>query len=68
MRPVRRETIRAFGGKILGYAEFDNEGNEQVRDFYGRIVGTYDKSCDCTRDFYGKIVSQGNTVIGLLYK
>lgn len=68
MIPISSERIRGWNGKILGSIETDKEGNQQVRDFYGKILAYYDKRCNCTRDFYGKILTQGNTVLGLLYK
>lgn len=68
MRPISKEPIRQFGGKIIGYLETDKEGNQQVRNFYGQILGSYDKKCNCTRDFYGRKVTEGNTVLGFLYK
>ena len=40
---------------------------EFIKDFYGRILGTYDSSDNYTRDFYGRIVSKGNTAVGLIY-
>lgn len=64
---ISKEPIREFNGKIIGFIETDKDGNQQVRNFLGNIVGSYDKKFNVTRDFYGKIVTQGNTVIGLLY-
>lgn len=68
MNPIRKTPIRTFGGKILGFVEEDKFGNQQVKDFYGKIISRYDKRFDVTRDFYGRILSQGNTAVGLLYK
>lgn len=68
MIPVSKETIRQFNGAIIGYVETDKQGNKQVRDFYGRILGYYDKKTNTTRDFYGRILSNSDTVVGLLYK
>lgn len=65
---VSKVPIREFSGKIKGWLETDKDGNKQVRDFSGRILGTYDKKFDVTREFSGKILSQGDTVVGLLYK
>ena len=67
MRAVSKEPIRLFSGKIIGYLETDKDGNQQVRDFYGKILVTYDKSFNVTRDFYGKILSKGNQVVGLVW-
>ena len=68
MIPITKEPIRKLGGAIIGYVETDKQGNKQVRDFYGKILGYYDKKTNTTRDFYGRIISQGDTVIGFLYK
>lgn len=67
MRAISKEPIRQFSGKIIGYLETDKDGNQQARDFYGKILGTYDKKFNVTRDFYGKIVGKGNQVIGLIW-
>lgn len=68
MIAISKEPIRQFGGKIIGWIETDKDGNQQVRDFYGKILGKYDKSLNVTRDFYGRILTKGNTVAGLVYK
>ena len=65
---ISKEPVSEFNGKIMGFIETDRQGNQQVRDFYGRILGTYDKKMDVTRDFQGRILTRGNTVLGLLYK
>lgn len=64
---MAKEYIRDFYGRILGSTETVGT-KTTVRDFYGRILGTYDTRDDKTRDFYGRIVSNGNTLVGLLYK
>lgn len=68
MIAISKEPIREFSGKIIGWIETDKDGNQQVRDFYGKILGKYDKSLNVTRDFYGRILTRGNTVAGLVYK
>lgn len=67
MIAINKETVRGFGGKILGYVESDAQGNKQARDFYGRIIANYDKSSNITRDFYGRILAHNDIVYGLLY-
>ena len=52
--------------RLLEIFETDNKGNKTARDFYGRVVGTYDKASDITRDFYGRIVSYGDTLSSLV--
>lgn len=61
-----RTPIRQFGGKIIGFLEEDAQGDQQIRDFTGHILGFYRKKEDKTRDFYGRIVGNGNLLIMLL--
>ena len=61
-----KQAIRDFSGKIISWVEDMPNGDVVVRDFYGKILGKYDKYCDVTRDFYGKILARGNCV-GMLY-
>lgn len=67
MRPVSKEAVRLFSGKIIGYIETDKNGNQQARDFYGKILGTFDKQLNVTRNFYGRILGKGNQVAGLIW-
>lgn len=64
---ITKTAIREFSGKIIGWIETDSvTGNQTLRDFYGKILGKYDKKYDVTRDFYGRIVAQGNNIQLLL--
>lgn len=63
---MNKQVIRTFNGKIVGSIETDNQGNKIARDFYGKIVGRYNKQQDVTRDFYGKIVARGDNLSLLL--
>ena len=65
---ARRTAIRDASGKILGFIEEDNEGNQQAREFTGNILGYYNKQQDVTREFTGRIRTRGNSVIGFLYE
>lgn len=75
MKVDKKEIIRQFNGKIIGYIETNTKtGEAQARDFYGRILGTYDPTyaknkgwAGCTRDFYGRIIGQGNQLQGLIW-
>lgn len=60
------QTIRDFGGRIVGYIETDGQGNKTVRDFSRIILGTYDKRNNVTRDFYGRIVAKGDATGSLI--
>lgn len=55
------QVIRDRSGRIIGKIETENNGNKIVRDFYGHILGRYDKRSDVTRDFYGRIVARGDS-------
>ncbi len=61
-----KEPIKDWQGKILGFMETESNGNKVLRDFYGRILGKYDKSLDVTRDFYGRQVGKGDVLMTLL--
>ena len=54
------QIIRNFQGRTIGRIETDPHGNKIVRDFYGKILGRYDKRNNVTRDFYGKVVARGD--------
>lgn len=59
--------IREWTGKIIGWLETDTiTGNKTIRDFYGKILGTYDKKLDLTRDFYGRMIAKGDQLSMLL--
>lgn len=61
-----KEPIKDWQGKILGFMETESNGNKVLRDFYGRILGKYDKSLNVTRDFYGRQVGKGDLLMTLL--
>lgn len=61
-----KEMIKDFSGRIIGSVETDNKGNQRVRDFHGKVLGTYDARTNTTRDFYGRVVFRGNQVRMLL--
>lgn len=62
-----KEPVRDFYGRVVGWVETDNEGNQIIRAFSGRIIAKYDKRFDVTREFSGRVISKGNTAIGQLY-
>ena len=57
---MNERIIRSFGGKIIAKIESDDNGNRTVKDFYGKVLGTYDAKQNVTKDFYGRIVAQGD--------
>ena len=66
---MTEEYIRTFDKKIIGIIETDEKGNQTARAFPGRqILGYYKKDRNVTTDFYGRVLTNGNTVISLIYK
>jgi hypothetical protein len=65
---MQREHIKDWTGKIIGTLETKNNGDKVIKDFYGRIKGTYVKKLDMTKDFYGRPVGKGDQLISLLYR
>lgn len=62
---MAREQIRDFSGKIIATRE--TSGNKVIlRDFYGKILGTFDPVTNQTRDFYGKIIGTGDQLMRLV--
>jgi hypothetical protein len=65
---INKTTIRSWNGKIIGFIEEDSvSGDKTVKDFYGRILGKYNKKLNVTKDFYGRLVAKGDQT-GLLFK
>lgn len=62
-----RIAIRDFSGKIISWEEHMGNGDIVVRDFYGKILGKYDKQFNVTRDFYGRILARGDAH-GMLFR
>lgn len=64
---IERDKIKNWQGRIIGFVDTDTAtGNKVVRDFYGKILGKYNKRLNITQDFYGRIVSKGDRVMMLL--
>ena len=62
-----KQYIRDFHGRIIGSIE--TSGTKQIaRDFYLKILGTYDSRDDLTRDFSGRILARGNSLAGLIFE
>lgn len=57
---IQRERVKDWTGKLIGFIDTDNEGNKVIRDFYGKIVGKYNKRLNITQDFYGRTVARGD--------
>jgi len=63
---AKRETLKDWTGKIIGFVDHESGGDKILRDFHGRILGRYVASMDVTRDFYGRQVGKGDILMTLL--
>ena len=63
----RKESIKDFYGRILGYIETLDNGDQVATDFYGRVLGKYYAHDNVTKDFYGRILAHGNILASLIY-
>ena len=64
---IERDKVKDIKGKIVGFVDTDTvTGNKTVRDFYGKILGKYNKRLNITTDFYGRTVGKGDRVLMLL--
>lgn len=64
---IQRDKIKDWRGRIIGFVDTDSvTGDKVVRDFYGKIVGKYNKRLNITTDFYGRLVSKGDRAMMLI--
>ena len=63
---MAKEKITDWTGKIIGFVETDSCGNKVLRDFYGRILGKYNKQMNVTQEFSGRVVGKGDILMTLL--
>lgn len=64
---TQTQTLKDFNGRVIGYIETDSRtGNKLGRDFYRKVVGSYDKRLNLTKDFYGRIVGRGDLLSSLI--
>ncbi len=64
---IERDKIKDWKGRIIGFVDYDTvTGDKIVRDFYGKILGKYNKRLNITTDFYGRLVSKGDRSLILL--
>lgn len=60
---IERDKVKNWQGRIIGFIDTDTvTGNKVVRDFYGKILGKYNKKLNITQDFYGRQVAKGDRV------
>lgn len=65
---IERDKVKDYSGRIIGFVDYDTtNGNKIVRDFYGKILGKYNKRLNITTDFYGRTVAKGDRCLMLLH-
>ena len=60
------ETIRTVSGMIIGKIKTLPNGDKEVRNYSGMIIGYYRKSNDVTTDVTGRILYRGDMSAALL--
>ena len=66
---MKEEYIRDFNKVIIGIIQTDSNGEKTARLFNSRkIVGFYSPKDNRTRNFMLQIVSEGDTLVSLIYK
>lgn len=63
---MAREVLRDPLGQILGTIETTSNGNQKLKDYVGKTLGTYDKKTNTTRNYLGQLVGTGNLLTTLL--
>lgn len=61
-----RERLQDWTGKIIGFVDYESNGDKTLRNFEMQILGKYISSRDITQDFYGRIVGKGDILMTLL--
>lgn len=65
---MAKQVLRDPLGQILGTIESDSKGNLKLKDYVGKLLGTYDKRTNTTRNYLGQLVGTGNLLTTLLNK
>jgi hypothetical protein len=58
--------LKNFSGKIIGYIYCSPNGDQQLTDYSGIILGKYVATRNATQNYSGIILSYGNTLTMLL--
>ena len=61
-----KTTIKDYYGRIIAYVDTDNQGNKVMTNYYGKILGRYNKSNNSVTDYNGKVIVYGEDSIGVL--
>jgi len=64
---IALEPITIQSGKTIGFYWTDTQGKIFVKSTAGKTLGFYDPVSNLTKRINGQVVSQGNTIMLLLY-
>ena len=67
VKMMTSETVRATSGLIIGRIEHYDDGRKVFRDYYGKIIASYDPYIRATRSVAGNIIGYGDIGAGLLF-
>jgi hypothetical protein len=65
---MAKEVLRDAFGQLLATIESDRNDNLVIKDYMGKILGTYDKKKNITKNYLGQIVGTGNLLTLLIRK
>jgi len=65
---MAKEVLRDAFGQLLATIESDRNDNLVIKDYMGKILGTYDKKKNITKNYLGQIVGTGNLLTLLIKK
>lgn len=63
---TQKEILRNFSGQIIGYIEISPNGDQELKNYSGKILGRYVSNRNITQNWSGTILSYGNTLSMLL--
>jgi hypothetical protein len=58
--------IHDFSGKIIARIRCKGNGDQEISNFSGMVLGRYAAKSDTTHDFSGKLLNRGNTLTMLI--
>lgn len=61
------ETVRAANGLVIGQIGSYDDGRKVFRDYYGKIIASYNPYIKATRSAAGNIIGYGDIGAGLLF-
>jgi len=63
---IGKVPIKTFSGRILGFIEYKPNGDQELKNYSGMILGTFNATRNITQNYSGNILAYGNTLSMLL--